>query len=50
MKYKLLLPLLALLFFQAKAKGDAILTMDATPNAPGTSGPPRAERAMIHVQ
>ena len=41
---------LALLFFQAKAKGDAMLTMDATPSAPGTPGAPSAARAVIHVQ
>ena len=41
---------LALLFFQAKAKGDAMLTMNATPIAPGTPGAPLAERAVIHVQ
>ena len=40
----------AMLFFQAKATGDAMLTMHATPRAPGTSGASRAERAMIHVQ
>lgn len=41
---------LALLFFQAKAKGEAMLMMEASPSAPGTPRAPRAERAMIHVQ
>lgn len=39
---------LAMLFFQAKAKGDATLTMVA---ATSDTGPPfRSERTVIHVQ
>jgi hypothetical protein len=41
---------LAMLFFQAKVKGDAILTMEATPRAPETSGAPSTEQVVIHVQ
>jgi general secretion pathway protein D len=41
---------LALLFFQAKARGDAVLTMDSTAREPGTPGGSSTERAMIHVQ
>lgn len=39
---------LAMLFFQAKAKGDATLTMETVPGEAGP--PPRTERAVIHVQ
>ena len=39
---------LATLFFQAKTKGDATVTMEAAPSDGGP--PPRAERAVIHVQ
>lgn len=39
---------LAMLFFQAKAKGDATLTMETVPSEGGP--PPRTERTVIHVQ
>ena len=39
---------LATLFFQAKTKGDATVTMEAAPSDGGP--PPRTERAVIHVQ
>lgn len=39
---------LAMLFFQAKAKGDAALTMEASSSETGP--PSRSERAVVHVQ
>jgi len=39
---------LAMLFFQAKVKGDATLTMETVPSEGGP--PSRAERAVVHVQ
>lgn len=39
---------LAMLFFQAKTKGKATMTMVAAPREGGP--PPRSEQAVIHVQ
>jgi general secretion pathway protein D len=39
---------LAMLFFQAKVKGDTTLTLETVPSDGGA--PPRTERAVIHVQ
>ena len=41
---------LAMLFFQAKTKGDLALTMEAATGQAGAPGVQRNERALIHVQ
>jgi hypothetical protein len=41
---------LAMLFFQAKTKGDVTLTMESTTGQAGAPGTATKERALVHVQ